>query len=120
MGHESRIIKPFLVAFGTLLIGIVITANAWISDDAGLTLRSIDNLHRGFGPSFNISERVQAYTHPLWMWLLALVTAFSNEYFFSTIVVSLICSIATLGIMAWRIDATDSGLVIVAVGLLLS
>lgn len=120
MAHESRIIKPFAVAFGTLLIGIVMTANAWISDDAGLTLRSIDNLHRGFGPTFNISERVQAYTHPLWMWLLALVTAFSHEYFFSTIVVSLICSIAMLGIIAWRIDATDSGLVVAAVGLLLS
>jgi len=120
MGHESRIIKPFLVAFGTLLIGIVITANAWISDDAGLTLRSIDNLHRGFGPTFNISERVQAYTHPLWMWSLALVTAFSNEYFFSTIAVSLICSIAMLGILAWRIDATDTGLAMAAVGLLLS
>lgn len=120
MAYESRIIKSFLVAFGTLLIGLVMTANAWISDDAGLTLRSIDNLHRGFGPTFNISERVQAYTHPLWMWLLALVTAFSHEYFFSTIVVSLICSIATLGIIAWRIDATDSGLVITAVGLLLS
>jgi arabinofuranosyltransferase len=120
MGHESRIIKPFLVAFGTLLIGIVITANAWISDDAGLTLRSIDNLHRGFGPTFNISERVQAYTHPLWMWSLALVTALSNEYFFSTIAVSLICSIAMLGILAWRIDATDTGLALAAVGLLLS
>jgi len=120
MVYESRIIKPFLVAFGTLLIGAVIVANAWISDDAGLTLRSIDNLHRGFGPNFNISERVQAYTHPLWMWLLALVTALSHEYFFSTIIVSLVCSIWMLSIMAWRVEASDSGLAIVAVSLLLS
>ncbi len=120
MGHESRIIKPFLVAFGTLLLGSVIFANAWISDDAGLTLRSIDNLHQGFGPTFNISERVQAYTHPLWMWLLALVTALSHEYFFSTIIVSLICSIAAMSIMAWRLEASNGGLVLIAVSLLLS
>lgn len=120
MVYESRIIKPFLVAFGTLLISIVIFSNAWISDDAGLTFRSIDNLHRGFGPTFNISERVQAYTHPLWMWLLALVTAFSQEYFFTTIIVSILCSVWMLSIMAWRIEASDSGLLLVAVGLLLS
>ena len=54
------------------LFTIVLVRTAWMHDDAYITLRTVDNLVSGFGPRWNVSERVQAYTHPLWMFLLAL------------------------------------------------
>ena len=40
---------------------------AWLSDDAYITFRVVDNAINGYGLRWNIDERVQGYTHPLWM-----------------------------------------------------
>jgi arabinofuranosyltransferase len=45
----------------------VILPNAWITDDAYISLRAAKNLLLGFGPTWNVAERVQVFTHPLWM-----------------------------------------------------
>lgn len=45
--------------------------SAWLCDDAFITLRSVDNLWNGFGLRWNVAERVQVFTHPLWAILLA-------------------------------------------------
>lgn len=42
---------------------------AWVSDDAYITFRVVDNAVNGYGLRWNIDERVQGYTHPLWMFL---------------------------------------------------
>ena len=59
-------------------LGFLLFRYAWVSDDAFITLRSVDNFLHGHGLRWNISERVQSYSHPLWMLLLipthALVT----------------------------------------------
>ncbi len=44
--------------------------NAWITDDAFITFRSIEQLLVGNGLQFNPHERVQAFTHPSWLGLL--------------------------------------------------
>jgi len=43
----------------------------WVAEDAFITLRTVDNLLAGHGPVFNVGERVEVFTHPLWMLLLA-------------------------------------------------
>jgi len=43
-----------------------------MSDDAAITLRTVMNFTYGYGPVFNVGERVQAFTHPLWFIVLAL------------------------------------------------
>jgi arabinofuranosyltransferase len=43
-----------------------------VSEDAFIDLRVVDNLLAGHGPVFNPGERVEAYTNPLWVALLAL------------------------------------------------
>jgi len=52
---------PFLGAFSYFVV-----QTAWVSDDAYITFRSIENFIHGYGPVFNIGERVQTFTHPLW------------------------------------------------------
>lgn len=56
---------------------------AWLCDDAYITLRTVSNFVAGFGPRFNVAERVQAFTHPLWFLLETPVFALSRENFYT-------------------------------------
>jgi arabinofuranosyltransferase len=61
-----------LSAIATIIFAVLLFRTAWVSDDAAITLRTVLNVTHGFGLTFNIAERVQTYTHPLWMGLLTL------------------------------------------------
>jgi arabinofuranosyltransferase len=87
-----RIIEAFLIAAFTY----VFLANAWLGDDAYITFRVIWNLLHGYGAVFNPPERVQAYTHPLWMLVLAGAHAVTREFFFTALVVSYGFSLAAV------------------------
>ena len=50
-----------------LLVAVVLIRTAWICDDAYITFRTIDNFLHGFGLRWNVAERVQSFTHPLWL-----------------------------------------------------
>ncbi|HYE85425.1 MAG TPA: hypothetical protein VEA16_03650, partial [Vicinamibacterales bacterium] len=64
-GVDRRFLIVSALVFGVLASQLLRTA--WISDDAYITFRSADNLIHGFGPVWNTAERVQGYTHPLWL-----------------------------------------------------
>jgi arabinofuranosyltransferase len=44
----------------------------WSSDDGFINFRIVDNLLHGLGPVYNDGERVEAYTSPLWIAVLAI------------------------------------------------
>ena len=57
---------------------------AWVSEDAFITFRTVDNALHGLGLTWNPDERVQTYTHPLWLGLLLPLTAlFRDPYYVS-------------------------------------
>lgn len=64
-----------LIASGIWLI--VLTA--WVCDDAYITFRTVENTLAGYGLVFNIGERVQTYTHPLWMFALTAIYAVTSR-----------------------------------------
>src|SRR5262245_6951278 len=70
--------------------------HAWVVDDAYITLRTVDNFVHGRGLRWNVAERVQSYTHPLWMFALAGVYAVTREAFFSTLALSFVSSLLAL------------------------
>lgn len=43
----------------------------WVAEDAFISLRVVENILAGNGPVFNSGERVEAYTHPLWVATIA-------------------------------------------------
>jgi arabinofuranosyltransferase len=45
----------------------------WVQEDAFINFRIIGNLLAGHGPVFNVGERVEAYTDPLWVFVLAIL-----------------------------------------------
>ncbi len=62
---------------------VAIVRAAWLSDDAYITLRSAKNVVEGYGPVWNVDERVQAFTHPLWMGVLTVAFAITGEAFYT-------------------------------------
>lgn len=87
----------FVVIYVTFVV-----RTAWVSDDAYITLRTVNNFINGYGLTWNITERVQAYTHPLWMLALSFVNFFTREVFFTTIAVSILFSLATIFWIAFK------------------
>ena len=57
----------------------LVIRDAWLCDDAFITFRVVDNFHNDFGLRWNVIDRVQVFTHPLWCFLLvALGWLFGN------------------------------------------
>lgn len=59
-----------LAWLATALLFYFILKVSWVAEDSYITLRTVDNILNGYGPRWNIAERVQTYTHPLWMLIL--------------------------------------------------
>jgi arabinofuranosyltransferase len=78
-----------LLFFATLgWFSYLFFANAWVGDDGYITLRTVDNFVNGYGLRWNVNERVQVFTHPLWMLLCAAVYFFTREAYYSVVVLS--------------------------------
>ena len=71
---SAKIVFPLILLFGTLL-AIFFSPTA---EDAFITYRYAENLANGFGPVWNIGERVQGYSNFLWMVLLAFTNAITH------------------------------------------
>jgi len=91
-----------------------------MTDDSFITLRTIDNFVNGYGLTWNISERVQAYTHPLWMLLLSSFYFITGEPYFTTIIILIILSLLTVYILAFKISVEFKSTIIVLIALIFS
>ncbi len=99
----------FLLTLALVIFAVILVRTSWITDDAYITFRTIDNWIHGYGLTWNISERVQAYTHPLWMLVLSGVYFFTREIFFTTHWVSIAISVGTLTFFAFRVASSTTG-----------
>lgn len=61
------------------------------------------NLVEGRGLTWNPGERVQAYTNPLWMFLIAGVYAICGEINVAVLSLSIVTSLAAIGFYAWKL-----------------
>ncbi len=102
--------KAWQLPFPSLVLGIlvclfavVLVRNAWVSDDAYITFRTVDNFVHGYGLRWNVAERVQTYTHPLWMFLISLFYIFTREPYYTSLVFSFALSVAAVLLIAFKI-----------------
>lgn len=84
---------------------VVVLRTAWLGDDALISLRTVLNVTHGYGLTFNLAERVQTFTHPLWLGLLTLVYAVVGNIFYSAFALSIATS---LFVFAFVLRATRS------------
>jgi len=101
-----------------LLVAVVIFKCAWVGDDAYISLRTVDNLLEGRGLIWNTGERVQIFTHPLWLLVVTGVHAVVPDGYWSLILASLLASLAAVAIVIWRLAASPA-MAALAVGTLL-
>jgi len=120
MSEGPRGITRYIVLLAIALYAVIVLKNAWIGDDAYITFRTIDNFIHGYGLTWNIIERVQVYTHPLWMMLLTIVYFFTREVFYTTITVSVILSLAAVVLYAFRLSASKTIATVGVLAMLLS
>ena len=79
-----------------LIISYVIIVFAWVGDDAQITLRQVWNFVSGQGITFNLPDRVQAFTHPLWFLVLSCVIFVTQELYYSTLILSILIAISSI------------------------
>ena len=77
--------------------------SSWIAEDALISFRVIDNFVNGYGLRWNIDQRVQVYTHPLWLLLNACAYLFTREVPYTATALGLGFSLAAYGVAAHRL-----------------
>jgi arabinofuranosyltransferase len=107
----------FYISMTAATVMLLITA--WMSDDAFITLRVIDNFVNGFGLRYNVIERVQVFTHPLWLFFLTPFYALTREPLVTNMAISVLLSLASLWILATKVASSIKwGCVIVLIAMI--
>lgn len=96
-GHHRLTTAAALALFAAVII-----RTAWLSDDAYITFRVVENAVAGLGLTWNPAERVQAYTHPLWLFVLLAGRLVTGELYYTTIWLSIALSIAAVLLLIRR------------------
>jgi arabinofuranosyltransferase len=104
------------IVVALLVAAVCVLSSLWISDDAAITLRTVLNLVNGYGARFNIDERVQAYTHPLWFLLLSLLTLLLGNVYAAAWALGMTMTLLTLWLVMARLAlSTARGIALVVV-----
>ena len=98
MTRSARI----LLGFALLAFALVLVRTAWVGDDVYITLRTADNFVNGYGLRWNAAERVQSFTHPLWMFLFVTVYAPTRDAYLTALLVSCAASLLTFWLVTRR------------------
>ncbi len=97
--------RKLLLMIRLLAITAVIVVGfrlAWLSDDALITLRTALNITHGWGPGFNATESVQAYTHPLWFLLWVTIGVFTDQWVWGILLAGVFLTAGAVAVLVWR------------------
>lgn len=114
--NETRM-RSLGVLLTLALISLAFLKTAWISEDAYITFRSIDNFLSGYGLRWNIDERVMVFTHPLWMLLLTPFIALIKSEFAVALILSYVLTMLSAWILCVKVAKSNWGRVFVGIAL---
>ncbi len=86
-----------------VLFGITLVRTAWLTDDIFITFRTIDNFIHGYGLTWNRIERVQTFTHPLWLFVLTPFYFITHDPYYTTLFLNVVISLFTVYLIIFRI-----------------
>ena len=99
MMRSRRGVAWALLAAPVIGLGVAGWLLRWSTDDAFIDYRIVDNLTSGHGPVFNVGERVEAYTSPLWVAMVSaahVVTRAPIEWV--SVALGLACAVAGIAL----------------------
>jgi len=88
-----------LLSVGLLLLLVV--RCAWVGDDAYISFRTVHNFVEGHGLRWNVAERVQVFTHPLWLFLVSGLYALGADVFGASLGLSFLLTAAVGSLLAF-------------------
>lgn len=101
-------IAPYLLYAALVFFVIRVVQYSWVTDDGFITFRSVLNFAAGDGPVFNIGERVQSFTHPLWFMLLCAGGMLDINLYFFAILLGISLSLILMFVLAKLCSADAS------------
>ncbi len=103
-GTRGRVLVAWaLLAAAAGVYATVLLRTSWLGEDAYITFRAVDNWLNGYGPRWNIHERAQVYTHPLWFLLISGAVYFTREFYLTVQLLSIAVSLIAVGALAFRV-----------------
>jgi len=109
MPEASRVRRPRLVHAIAVLAALPLLAGftaavrqAWVCDDIFISFRYVDHLLRGQGLVFNAGERVEGFTHFLWVILLAALARMGLDLVWLGRYLPLVAFAGILGVLCQR------------------
>ena len=92
---SDRLLTAIKIGFVALGLYAVVS-RLWAAEDAYITFRYIDNLLHGYGLVYNIGDRVEGFTHPLWLILVTIPAALGIPIRAGALLLSLGLTVASL------------------------
>jgi len=111
--RERKIAWAIYAAVVAVFVWLVIR-DAWLCDDAFITFRVVDNFHNDFGLRWNVVDRVQVFTHPLWCLALLCVGGVFENLPLASLWFSIVVSITAFVLIVPRPGRKELDLVLLA------
>ncbi len=102
---KSRLFLIAVISSMIILFIFVFITNAWVAEDAYITFRAVDNLLEGYGLTWNVEDRVQVYTHPLWLFVMSIANFIIPNIFYASIIFSFMFCMITVFIVIFSISS---------------
>ncbi|MBS1838665.1 MAG: hypothetical protein JST64_13315, partial [Actinobacteria bacterium] len=106
-GAPTRRVERRALLAAWVVLGACFTwavwSRRWMSDDGFINLRIVDNILSGHGPVFNVGQRVEAGTSPMWLAVLATGRAVLGRWLrveWVTVALGTACSLGTVATSA--------------------
>jgi len=111
--RQERLAWALFAAVIAVFAWLVIR-DAWLCDDAFITFRVVDNFLNDYGLRWNVVDRVQVYTHPLWCLALICVGGIFTNLPLASLWFSIVLSIAAFVLVVPRPRRKELDLVLLA------
>jgi len=110
-----RLKPPAIVTtLAAIVLSILLWRTAWAAEDAYIPFRVTDNFLHGYGLRWNIDERVQVFTDPLFLLMQTAATAIFGHLYLSTLGLSFLLTLAAVFLITRGAGALTIALVLAA------
>lgn len=117
----SRFTSHALFPWAALILYfLALLRTAWLSDDAFITLRALDNLVGGYGLVSDPPDRVLGFTNPLWALVLLVPSALGTDPYWAAMGAALVVSSAATLFVVLRTAPTRPAATLAALLLAMS
>lgn len=107
---QLDVLKGLVLALAFFFV-LIVLRTAWLSEDSYIGWRTVENFVHGFGLRWNISDRVQTYTDPLFILLVSGLYAITGEIFLTALTICILLSLAAVYLTVTRVSVSSAAAV---------